>query len=103
MRGSKGTTMNRLQKLFLRFKTELHLYRNILADARTPRATRILLGIAVAYALSPVDFIPDFIPLAGHLDDALIVPILVYLALRTIPRSLLEEHRNRLDCFSDQD
>ena len=88
--------MNRLKKLFLKFKRELQLYRNILADPRTPRLTKILLGSAVAYAVTPVDIIPDFIPVVGLLDDAIIVPALVYLALKTIPKPLLEEHRRAL-------
>ena len=88
--------MNRLKKLFLKFKRELQLYRNILADPRTPRLTKILLGSAVAYAVTPVDIIPDFIPVVGHLDDAIVVPALVYLALKTIPKPLLEEHRRAL-------
>ena len=88
--------MNRLKKLFLRFKRELQLYRNILADPRTPRLTKILLGSAVAYAVTPVDIIPDFIPVVGLLDDAIIVPALVYLALKTIPKPLLEDHRRAL-------
>lgn len=88
--------MNRLEKLFLKFKRELELYRNILADPRTPRLTKILLGSAVAYAVTPVDIIPDFIPVVGQLDDAIIVPALVYLALKTIPKPLLEEHRRAL-------
>jgi uncharacterized membrane protein YkvA (DUF1232 family) len=88
--------VNKLKKLFLRFKRELQLYRNILADPRTPRLTKILLGSAVAYAVTPVDIIPDFIPVVGLLDDAIIVPALVYLALKTIPKPLLEEHRRAL-------
>lgn len=88
--------MKRVRELFARFKRELQLYRNILADPRTPRITKILLGAAVAYAISPIDLIPDFIPVIGHLDDAIIIPLLVYLALKTIPRRLLEEHRQAL-------
>ena len=88
--------MSKQRKLFAKFKMELQLYRNILADPRTPRITKILLGAAVAYAISPIDLIPDFIPVIGHLDDAIIIPLLVYLALKTIPRPLLEEHRQAL-------
>jgi len=58
--------------------------------------TRILLGAAVAYAVMPLDIIPDFIPVIGHLDDAVILPLLVYCALKAIPRTLLEEHRKKL-------
>lgn len=85
---------HRLQRIGQRFKAELALYRRILADPRTPRRARWLLGAAVAYALSPVDLIPDFIPVIGHLDDALILPLLVWLALRCLPPSLLAEHRH---------
>jgi len=53
----------------------------------------IVVSQLIAYAVTPVDLIPDFIPIIGHLDDAVIIPLLVYLALKTIPRSLLEEHR----------
>jgi uncharacterized membrane protein YkvA (DUF1232 family) len=84
------------RNLFLKFKRELQLYRNILADSRTPRLSKVLLGLAVAYAVMPLDLIPDFIPVLGHLDDAIIIPVLVFLALKTIPRSLLEEHRQAL-------
>lgn len=85
--------MKKLKDLVLRFKKEVALYRNILADPRTPRVTKIILGVAVAYAISPIDLIPDFIPLLGYLDDAIILPLLVYIALKTIPRELLAEHR----------
>ncbi len=88
--------MKKLKELLLRFKRELQLYRNILADPRTPKLTKWLLGSAVAYAITPVDIIPDFIPVVGHLDDAIIVPAPVYFALKTIPKPLLEEHRRRL-------
>ena len=88
--------MKKLKNLFLRFKRELQLYRNILADPRTPKLTKWLLRSAVAYAVTPIDLIPDFIPVVGHLDDAIILPLLVYFALRTIPKPLLEEHRRTL-------
>jgi uncharacterized membrane protein YkvA (DUF1232 family) len=81
--------------LVARIRAELGLYRSILADPRCPRLARWLLAAAVAYALSPVDLIPDVIPGLGHLDDAVIVPGLVWLALRLIPRDLVLEHRER--------
>jgi uncharacterized membrane protein YkvA (DUF1232 family) len=78
-----------------RIRAELGLYRAILTDPRCPRPARWLLAAAVAYALSPVDLIPDVIPGLGHLDDVVIVPGLVWLALRLIPRDLVLEHRER--------
>ena len=88
--------MKTLRQLLHRFKQELRLYRSILTDPRTPKVTKLLLGCAVGYAVSPVDIIPDFIPVVGHLDDAIIIPVLVWLALKTIPQSLLEEHRHKI-------
>ena len=64
-----------------------------MADPRCPRTARWLLGGAVVYALSPIDLIPDFIPVLGHLDDAVILPVMVYLAIRLIPKELIAEHR----------
>lgn len=75
------------------FKRELAVYRRVLADSRTPVAAKIFLGLAVGYLCLPFDLIPDFIPVIGHLDDVIIVPALVYLGLRFVPRELVEEHR----------
>lgn len=72
------------------------MYRSILRDPRCPRLARWLLGGAVAYALSPIDLIPDFIPVIGHLDDALILPLLIWLARRALPKELIQEHRSRI-------
>jgi uncharacterized membrane protein YkvA (DUF1232 family) len=84
----------RLQSLARAFRNEIGVYRSVMVDPRCPRIARWLLGAAVAYALSPIDLIPDFIPLLGHLDDFLILPLMVWLAIRLIPRELVAEHRN---------
>lgn len=76
-----------------RLRRELDVYRRVLADPRTPRIAKLLLGAAIAYLLSPIDLIPDFIPVIGHLDDVLIVPLLFWLALRFIPRQVIEDAR----------
>jgi uncharacterized membrane protein YkvA (DUF1232 family) len=75
------------------FKRELTVFRRVLADPRTPPSAKIFLGLAIAYLCMPFDLIPDFIPVLGHLDDVVIVPALVYAALRLIPRDLVAEHR----------
>lgn len=80
-------------------KAQLKFYQAVLNDPRTPRLTKFFLGLAVAYALSPIDIIPDFIPLVGYLDDLVIVPLLIFIALKLIPKKLLEEIRQSGDVF----
>ena len=88
--------MNKLKKLFLRFKRELQLYRNIiLADPRTPKLTKWLLGSAVAYVATPLDIVPDLIPVVGHLDDAVVIPTFFCLTLRQFPSSFWMSRRPR--------
>ncbi|WP_448523756.1 YkvA family protein [Pseudothermotoga sp.] len=64
-------------------------------DERVPRRSKILIALALGYALSPIDLIPDFVPLLGQLDDLLIVPALIALALKSIPREVLDEYREK--------
>ena len=66
-------------------------------DPRTPWSARLLaLGVA-AYALSPIDLIPDFIPVLGLLDDLLLVPAGIWLVLRLIPPELMHEYRAKAE------
>jgi uncharacterized membrane protein YkvA (DUF1232 family) len=67
------------------FKRRVALYKAMHSHPRTPMIARWLLWAAVAYALSPIDLIPDFFPVIGHLDDVVIVPLLVILAMRMVP------------------
>lgn len=60
---------------------------------RTPMAAKLVAGAVAAYALSPIDLIPDFIPLIGYLDDLVIVPLGIALAVRLIPPVLMAEFR----------
>lgn len=93
-RPAPGLDMRRtLRNLLQRCRGELELCRRILADRRTPWLTKALLGVAVAYLVSPIDLVPDFIPVLGQLDDLLVVPALVLLALKSVPKPLLQEHR----------
>ncbi len=84
------------------FKREVAVYRRVLADQRTPLGAKIFLGLAVGYLCVPFDLIPDFIRVLGHLDDAIIVPGLVYIALRCVPRELIAEHRMQVAAEADQ-
>jgi uncharacterized membrane protein YkvA (DUF1232 family) len=62
-------------------------------DPRTPPMAKVVSACVAAYALSPIDLIPDFIPVLGYLDDLLIVPLGILLAVRLIPAPLIEEFR----------
>lgn len=62
-------------------------------DPRVPRPAKLLAGAVAAYALSPIDLIPDFIPILGYLDDLVVIPLGVWLAIRLIPSPLMTELR----------
>ena len=64
-----------------------------LKDKETPIVAKIFAGMTVIYALSPVDFIPDFIPVLGYLDDVILLPMLVALTIKFIPKEVFEKNR----------
>lgn len=63
--------------------------------AGTPLLAKLLCVLVVAYALSPIDLVPDFIPVLGYLDDVILLPCLIWLAVRLIPPDVLSECRTR--------
>ena len=65
-------------------------------DKRTPLTAKILIGITVGYLLSPIDLIPDFIPILGLFDDFIIVPVLIALSIKLIPPTVLNDAREQL-------
>lgn len=68
-----------------------------LKDKDTPLLAKLFSGITVAYALSPIDFIPDWIPLLGYLDDVILLPLLVALTVKFIPKDKFEECRQKAE------
>ena len=66
-------------------------------DPRTPRLAKAIAAAVAAYALSPVDLVPDFIPILGYLDDLLVVPAGIALAVRLIPPDLMNDFRRQAD------
>ena len=62
-------------------------------DPRVPWYTRALAIAVAGYALSPIDLIPDFVPVLGYVDDAIVLPLGVLLMVRLIPREIMAEHR----------
>jgi uncharacterized membrane protein YkvA (DUF1232 family) len=64
-------------------------------DPRIPFAAKVVLVLTVAYAFSPIDLIPDFIPIIGYLDDLLILPLGIWLSIKLIPEPILHQYRQR--------
>lgn len=60
-------------------------------DTRVPILAKVIIGLVVAYALSPIDLIPDFIPLIGYLDDLILLPLGIWLSIRLIPQEVWRE------------
>ena len=86
------------EKLVLRakkLKTDIPTVFLCMRHPQTPWYAKALAFATVAYALSPVDLIPDFIPVLGFLDDVLLLPMMVALCVRLIPKPVLEESREK--------
>ena len=81
------------------------LKRNVVAlwfackDTRTPPLAKALAVFTVGYALSPIDLIPDFIPVLGFVDDAIILPGLIWLVLRMVPAEVMSDCRAKADAW----
>ncbi len=85
-----------LEKLKARaraLKREVYAVSVAARDPRTPWYAKALIFLIIAYALSPIDLIPDFVPVLGYLDDLIIVPGGIWLAMRLIPPEVLAEAR----------
>lgn len=80
-----------------KLKTDIPAVFLALKDKETPIIAKILAAITVAYALSPIDLIPDFIPVFGYLDDVILLPTLVALTVKLIPKETMERNRRLAD------
>ena len=80
-----------------KLKTDLPAIFLAWKDKETPLAAKVLAGITVAYALSPIDLIPDFIPVLGYLDDVILLPLLAALTIKWIPKDVLERSRKQAE------
>jgi uncharacterized membrane protein YkvA (DUF1232 family) len=76
-------------------RQEVTMYRLVIKDSRRPKVAKVLLGLALGYAALPFDLIADFLRVIGHLDDLIIVPALVIMALKMIPKEVIEDCRAR--------
>ena len=64
-------------------------------DPRIPWYAKALMALTIGYAISPIDLIPDFIPVIGQIDDLIIVPAGISLAVKMIPKNVMEEYRQK--------
>lgn len=76
-----------------KLKTDIPALFLALKDHETPALAKVFAGITMAYALSPIDLIPDFIPVLGYLDDVILLPALIVITAKLIPTPVLERCR----------
>jgi uncharacterized membrane protein YkvA (DUF1232 family) len=91
------TTVERLRTWAREMKRDVHALYLAARDPRVPWYAKAVALFVAGYALSPIDLIPDFIPVIGYLDDVIIVPLGILLAVRLIPPDILAEHRAAAD------
>lgn len=84
-----------------KLKTDIPALFLTLRDKDTPILAKVFAGITVAYALSPVDLVPDFIPVLGYLDDVILLPMLVALTIKFVPKDVLERNRKQAEGLWD--
>jgi len=89
----KETPFASLRLWAKRLRTEVHALCLACRDPRVPWHAKAIAVFVVAYALSPIDLIPDFVPVFGYVDDLIIVPLGIWLACRLIPGEIMQECR----------
>lgn len=87
--------LERIKNWARKLKTEIYALYIAHQDPRTPLFAKILAICIVGYAFSPIDLIPDFIPVLGFLDDAILLPVGIWLVVKIIPPQVLEESREK--------
>jgi len=85
--------LDRLKQTANRLKTEISVLTVVYRDVRTPWYARAIIFLVIAHSLSPIDLIPDFIPVLGYLDDLIIIPLGIALAIRLVPKEVFAEAR----------
>ena len=90
---NRPSLVARLKERARALKTETYALYLAARDPRTPWYAKTLVGVVVAHTFSPIDLIPDFIPVLGYLDDLIITPLGIWLALKMIPPEVMAESR----------
>ena len=92
-----ASAIKKAKELVRKLKVEIVPIYYSLFDKRTPILAKAIAVITVGYLLSPIDLIPDFIPILGLLDDLIIVPLLIKLTLKLIPQYIIEDIKTKID------
>ncbi|MES2546057.1 MAG: DUF1232 domain-containing protein [Pseudomonadota bacterium] len=85
--------LEKLKQIAARLKAEFVFYQRLQKHPHTPKLAKALLWLAIGYMLMPFDLIPDFIPVIGQLDELVIIPLLLYGALKLTPAAIVAECR----------
>ena len=96
------TLLNTFRRQAARLKQEIHTLYLAYRDPRTPWYTKTLAILLVAYAVSPIDLIPDFVPVLGYLDDLVLLPLGIWLALHMLPEQVLQDCRAHAQLATDE-
>lgn len=84
-----------------KLKTDIPTIFYSLKDKDTPLTAKIAAGITIGYALSPIDLVPDFIPVLGYLDDLILLPAFIALTIKLIPKDIWEKNQKQVQNSND--
>ncbi|NMB53690.1 MAG: DUF1232 domain-containing protein [Leptolinea sp.] len=88
--------IDRLKQTAQRLKTEIAVLGLVYRDPRTPWYAKAVIFLVIAQSLSPIDLIPDFIPVLGYLDDLILIPLGIALAIRLVPKDIFLDAREKV-------
>ncbi len=88
--------LDRLKQAARRLKTEVAVLGVVYRDSRTPWYAKTVIFLVIAQPLSPIDLIPDFIPVLGYLDDLILIPLGIALAIKLVPKEVFAEARKQV-------
>jgi len=96
------TMKSRLRTFAHLIKRDVHAVYLASRDPRVPWYAKALAIVVAGYAVSPLDLIPDFIPVLGYLDDVLLLPLGIYLVVKLIPPTIMAEHRAEAEAAGER-
>lgn len=103
MRRSPGIRIDMWKESVRKLKAETYALYLAYKHPQTPWYAKVFTGLVVAYALSPIDLVPDFIPILGYLDDLILVPLGIVFALKLIPTQVMTECRTQAQIALQQE